>query len=205
MDTCSDTVIPLHSPLTTNVSGGLQQMKPRNHQSPLSHFPDEHVHEHHGHHCGHSHDADHLFSGMFLHVLADALGSVSVIISTLAIQYLGWTWTDPICSLFISLLILISTWPILRATALILLQHAPEGQEKQLKLLRQKIKSIPGVLHIDILAIWSMNEKTHIAQIKLIVSTQEDDKIRYQVGSMAREYLNVKDVFVHIDRDIQGF
>jgi len=36
--------------------------------------------------------------GMFLHVLADTLGSVAVIISALCIRYLGWTYADPVCS-----------------------------------------------------------------------------------------------------------
>lgn len=50
--------------------------------------------------------------GVFLHVLADTLGSVGVILSTLLIRYTGWTVWDPLASLFIALLILASVTPL---------------------------------------------------------------------------------------------
>ena len=46
-----------------------------------------------------------LVSGVFLHILADTLGSVGVIISSGLIHYFGWMIADPICSMFISVLI----------------------------------------------------------------------------------------------------
>ncbi|KAK6019783.1 cation diffusion facilitator family transporter [Ostertagia ostertagi] len=69
----------------------------------------------HGH--GHSH------GGVFLHVLADTLGSVFVIISTLLIQWFGWTWVDPLCSLILSVLILGSVYPLLTSSVNTLLQN----------------------------------------------------------------------------------
>jgi Co/Zn/Cd efflux system component len=65
--------------------------------------------------------------GMFLHVLADTLGSVGVIISSLLIQYFGWTWADPICSLFIAGMITASSWPLLKETGEVLLLRAPRA------------------------------------------------------------------------------
>ena len=46
-----------------------------------------------------------LFAGVFLHILADTLGSVGVIISSGLIYYFGWMVADPICSMFIACLI----------------------------------------------------------------------------------------------------
>ena len=45
------------------------------------------------------------FTGVFLHILADTLGSVGVIISSGLIHYFGWMIADPICSMFIAVLI----------------------------------------------------------------------------------------------------
>jgi hypothetical protein len=60
------------------------------------------IHSHHVHSDeGHSHNV----RGVFLHVLADTLRSVGVILSTLLIQYYGWTEFDRIASPFISILI----------------------------------------------------------------------------------------------------
>ena len=44
-------------------------------------------------------------SGVFLHVMADTLGSVGVIVSSALIQQFGWMIADPICSVFIATLI----------------------------------------------------------------------------------------------------
>ena len=74
-----------------------------------------HGHSHDGGH-GHSHDGGHghshgggggsqIMQGVFLHILADTLGSVGVIISAILMQMFGWMIADPVCSIFIALLI----------------------------------------------------------------------------------------------------
>ena len=75
-------------------------------------------HEHHGHehhdHSGHSHEHDNEnMYGVFLHVLADCLGSVGVIISSILVKYYGLYVADPICSFIISLMILASSVPFI--------------------------------------------------------------------------------------------
>lgn len=66
--------------------------------------------------------------GAFLHVVSDALGSVIVIISALMYIYTDWkykAYIDPALSIVLVLLILHSVWPLLRESALILLQTVP--------------------------------------------------------------------------------
>jgi len=58
--------------------------------------------------------------GLFLHVMADTLGSVGVIVSTLLIQFYGWTGFDPIASIFIALLIAASVVPLVIDTGKVL-------------------------------------------------------------------------------------
>lgn len=75
-------------------------------------------HEHHGHehhdHSGHAHEHDNEnMYGVFLHVLADCLGSVGVIISSILVKYYGLYVADPICSFIISLMILASSVPFI--------------------------------------------------------------------------------------------
>ena len=47
----------------------------------------------------------HVFPGVFLHILADTLGSVGVIISSLLIEWYHWHIADPLCSILIAALI----------------------------------------------------------------------------------------------------
>ncbi|KAF4317764.1 hypothetical protein BBO99_00007781 [Phytophthora kernoviae] len=67
--------------------------------------------------------------GVYLHVLADTLGSVGVIISSVLIEMYEWHVADSASSALISLLILGSTLPLLRDTARQLLQGAPQELE----------------------------------------------------------------------------
>ena len=96
----------------------------------FSHHGHHHHHHHHGHHDHHHHHHDNVnMKGVFLHVLADTLGSVGVIISSLLIQYYGWLIADPICSLFIAVLVFMSVIPLLRdSTHALLLATANQDE-----------------------------------------------------------------------------
>jgi cation diffusion facilitator family transporter len=85
--------------------------------------------------------------GMFLHVLADTMGSVAVIISALLIDNFGWHWADPLCSLFLSLLIFASIFPVLKDSGLILLQRCPPSIETQLPTAFQKVHAVCVYIH----------------------------------------------------------
>ena len=65
---------------------------------------------------GHSHGGggNENMYGVYLHVLADAFGSIGVIISSLLIKFFGWQLADPIASILISALILASVVPLLQ-------------------------------------------------------------------------------------------
>ncbi|KAK1292369.1 Metal tolerance protein 8 [Acorus calamus] len=63
------------------------------------------------------HHVDHNMEGIFLHVLADTMGSVGVVISTLLINYKGWLVADHASSIFISVLIISSAIPLLKNSA----------------------------------------------------------------------------------------
>jgi cobalt-zinc-cadmium efflux system protein len=65
--------------------------------------------------------------GAFLHMVADALGSVGAIVAGAVIWTTGWYPIDPIASVVIGLLILWSSWGLLKRTMNILLEATPEG------------------------------------------------------------------------------
>ena len=98
-----------------------------------------HGHSHHSHQPHQSSDKDQdrgvisgqqlNIQGVFLHVLADALGSVVVLISASVIWLTDWEYKDyldPVLSLVIVLLVCSSTWPLLTQSALILLNSIPD-------------------------------------------------------------------------------
>ena len=96
--------------------------------------------------------------GVYLHVLGDALGSVIVIISALIIKYASGKWTiyvDPGMSIFMVLLILKTSIPLLRESSLILLQTVPTHikiKEVQDRLLDH----VEGVLSVHEFHVWQL-------------------------------------------------
>jgi len=109
---------------------------------------------------GHSHgDASNMnMKGVFLHVMADALGSVIVIISALIMWLTEWeykNYVDPGLSLLLVMLILKSVWPLLIESALILLQTVPT--HIQVEKLQQKLMSqVDGILAVHEFHIWQL-------------------------------------------------
>ena len=83
--------------------------------------------------------------GVFLHVLADTLGSVGVIISTVLIRQFGWLIADPICSMFIATLIFLSVIPLLKDACEVLLLRTPPEQEKDLTMALEKVGHSPDL------------------------------------------------------------
>lgn len=106
-----------------------------------------HGHDHsHGH--GHSHDHGHgeNMQGIFLHILADALGSVAVIISTLLTKYYGWSGWDPIASCIIAVLIFFSAIPLVKTSAMRLLLSLPADVEYSIRETLQELSSLRNVV-----------------------------------------------------------
>ncbi|KAK5071987.1 putative zinc transporter msc2 [Lithohypha guttulata] len=106
-------------------------------------------HGHHGHHHGHDHEHHHHggenMEGIYLHIMADALGSVAVVISTLLVQFTGWSGWDPLASCIIAVLIFASTIPLVLSTTKILLLSLDSNIEYNLRDVLGGITSIRGV------------------------------------------------------------
>jgi len=110
---------------------------------------------------GHSHggSASNMnMRGVFLHVMADALGSVIVIISALIMWKTEWEYkkyVDPGLSLLLVLLILKSVWPLLIESALILLQTVPTHIEVT-TLQKKLMEKVDGILAVHEFHIWQL-------------------------------------------------
>jgi solute carrier family 30 (zinc transporter), member 5/7 len=140
------------------------------------------AHGHGGHgHGGHGHShggggGNENMYGVWLHVLADALGSVGVICSSLLIQWYGWHAADPIASIAISLLILASAWPLVQATAGPLLSRAPEGgAERRLARAVEAVARLPGVTRVHSPHVWKHHGDTVVATLHVAVAAGGGD------------------------------
>ncbi|KAF9584705.1 putative zinc transporter msc2 [Lunasporangiospora selenospora] len=129
-----------------------------------------HSHGHdHGHDHGHGHNAN--MQGVFLHIMADTLGSVGVIISTLLIDWFGWTGFDPIASMFIAVLIFLSVIPLIKDSAAILMLEVPDSNLGAIEHSLQEITKIPGVISYSCARFWPNSPETLIGSIHIQVNT----------------------------------
>lgn len=92
--------------------------------------------------------------GALLHVLGDALGSVAAITAGAVILLTGWMPIDPILSLAVSLLILISTLNLLRETLHVLMEGVPRNID--LNQVGQALASLDNVSRVHDLHIWTL-------------------------------------------------
>jgi len=119
------------------------------HSHSHNHGHDHHDHDHdekHGHSHGahshgahaHSHDNENMH-GIYLHILADTLGSAAVIVSTILTHFWPWSGWDPLASFLIAVLILLSSLPLVKSSARRLLLTIPPEVEYALR------ETLPGV------------------------------------------------------------
>ena len=92
--------------------------------------------------------------GAWLHVLGDALGSLGAILGALLILGFGWWWADPIASGLIGLLILYSSWTLLRESVEVLMVAAQ--RDLDIGDLRRRILAVEGVEAVHDLHVWTL-------------------------------------------------
>lgn len=93
--------------------------------------------------------------GAFLHMAADTLVSIGVVISGIVIHYTGWTVIDPIVSLIIAVVILISTWELLSDSLRLAVDGIPDGVE--LQEIEQLIKASAHVKDTHHIHVWAIS------------------------------------------------
>ncbi len=91
----------------------------------------------------------------YQHLAADAAISLGVVVSGLAIMFTGWAWLDPVVSILIVLLILASTWALLRESLRLVLAAVPANVD--VARVEAFLLSRPGVAAMHDLHIWAMS------------------------------------------------
>ncbi len=100
-----------------------------------------------------SHDVN--TRGAFLHMLADTLVSVGVVISGLVISWTGWGWIDPVIGILIAIVILVSTWKLLSESLRLSIDAVPESIDPDEIL--EEMKEVSGVADVHHLHIWPIS------------------------------------------------
>jgi solute carrier family 30 (zinc transporter), member 5/7 len=102
---------------------------------------------------GHSHGGENM-QGIYLHIIADAMGSVAVILSTILAKLTGWSGWDPIAATITAILIFLSALPLVSSTAKILLLSMNSDIEYNLRDILGGVSEIRGVVGYTVPKFW---------------------------------------------------
>jgi cobalt-zinc-cadmium efflux system protein len=104
--------------------------------------------------------------------LGDLLGSVAAIVAALIILTTGWVIADPILSVIVALLILRSAWSLMRDSAHILLQGAPEQLDRRI-IIADLMENIPELRRVDHVHAWAVTPERPIITLNAYIDPAE--------------------------------
>ncbi|MGH7966346.1 MAG: cation diffusion facilitator family transporter [Candidatus Binatia bacterium] len=110
--------------------------------------------------------------GVFLHVLSDALGSMGAIIAGVLILWTGWYQADPVISVVIGILILLSSFSLVRESVDILMQAAPRHLD--LAEVQHTLETVDGVTRVHDLHVWTLTSGLFTLTAHVVVNGVHD-------------------------------
>lgn len=105
--------------------------------------------------------------GAYLHMAADALVSLGVVVAGVIILYTNWYWLDPVISLIIVLVIVFGTWGLLKESLRLTLNAAPK--EINLEAIKKYFLGLKGVTSVHDLHVWAISASETALTIHLVM------------------------------------
>ena len=128
--------------------------------------------------------------GAALHVAGDLLGSVAAIVAAIIIIYTGWMQIDPILSIAVAILILKSAWVLVKRSAHVLLEGAPEWLDIE-AMQEYLVECVPEVVSIHHVHVWGMTPQDLMLTMHVCIDSEPGnptDVIRQVKERLKEEY-----------------
>jgi cobalt-zinc-cadmium efflux system protein len=121
--------------------------------------------------------------GAFLHLLSDAIVSAGLVIGGFVIFYTHQYWIDPVLSLVVAVIILFSTWQLLRDSLRLSLDGVPAGIE--IKKIRESIAAMKDVKDFHHIHVWAISTTENALTAHLVVDRNSEmeaiEKLKHQI------------------------
>lgn len=119
--------------------------------------------------------------GAYLHLVVDALVSLGVVVAGIIISYTQWLWIDPLISCIIMIVVLISTWNLLKQSLYLSMDAVP--MEINLDKIKRAALQIPGIKEIHHIHVWAISTSENALTAHLIL----DEKISQEEAATAKQ------------------
>ncbi|MFV0512844.1 MAG: cation diffusion facilitator family transporter [Jhaorihella sp.] len=129
----------------------------------------------------------------FLHNLADALGSVAVIVAGVVVILWGWVWVDPVVTLMVAIYILWHVWTEAGGVIRHLMLGSPPDMEAQA--VARAIMACEDVQDVHQMRLWSMREHEPALEAHLVIAPGawiHADRIKAGVKAMLSEHFGIR-------------
>ena len=135
----------------------------------------------------------------FVHMAADAIVSLGVVVAGLLIWLTGWQWLDPLASLGIALVIVFGTWGMLRESADLAMDAVPDGVAHDA--VHEFLSSVPGVLEVHDLHIWGLSTTDTALTAHLVCIDETGDRRLHELMAALRDRFGIGHATLQIETD----
>ena len=138
--------------------------------------------------------------GAFLHLAADAMVSLGVVLAGLGIAYSGWLWLDPVTSLIISVVIVVGAWSLLQDSIRMTLDAVPQGIN--MSEVNTYLSRLPGVTEVHDLHVWAMSTTETALTVHLVMPRgHPGDPFLATLGQELHHYFGIDHVTTQLEID----
>lgn len=127
--------------------------------------------------------------GAFLHMAADALVSVGVVVAGALYLWRGWDWIDPAVSLAIAAVIVLGTWRLLRDSLHLLFDGVPEGID--VREVASALAELPGVSGVHHLHVWATSTTERALTAHLVTDGRDVAGLLQRANAMLAERFGI--------------
>jgi cobalt-zinc-cadmium efflux system protein len=138
----------------------------------------------------------------FLHMAADAAVSAAVVVAGLLIMVTGWLWLDPLASLGIGIVIVLTTWGLLRESIDLSMDAVPGGVAHDQ--VQDYLASVPGVLEVHDLHIWGLSTTQTALTAHLVCAAASDENRLRDVTAELRDRFGIGHATLQIETDAEA-
>lgn len=146
-------------------------------------------------------DKDLNVKGAYLHLAADALVSLGVVVAGVIIVFTEWFWLDSVVSLVIMVVILFGTWSLLWDSLRLSLDAVPRNVDMgKVKAEVMKIKGITDIHHVHV---WALSTRTNAMTAHLIISENLTSSEEHHLKEAVKHellHLNIQHVTLETER-----
>ena len=137
--------------------------------------------------------------GAFLHMAADALVSLGVVIGGALYLWQGWTWLDPVMSLIIAAVIVVGTWDLFNRSLHLLFDGVPDDID--LAAVRQMLLGLPGVGDVHDLHVWAMGTSQNALTAHLVLRDAGVDlnAVLHQAEHALHQHFEIRHVTLQLE------